>query len=68
MMESFLERTLALLKTHMQEAQEHKFPSEAWASGTGVLMKAIESHLQTVDPSFRIDRLFAICKHHLDNN
>jgi hypothetical protein len=67
MIESFVERVLALLKTHMQEAQEHKLSSEEWADGTGVLTKAIASHLQTVDPSFRIDPLFAICKH-LDNN
>jgi hypothetical protein len=67
MIESFVERALALLKTHMQEAQEHKLSSEDWAGGTGVLTRAIASHLQTVDRSFRIDRLFAIRKH-LDND
>jgi hypothetical protein len=67
MIESFPERTLTLLKMHMHEAQEHKLSSEEWAGGTGVLTKAIASHLQTVDRSFRIDRLFPICKH-LDNN
>jgi hypothetical protein len=67
MIESFLKRTLALLKMHMQEAEEHKLSSEDWAGGTGVLTEAIASHLQTVDRPFRIDRLFAICIH-LDNN
>lgn len=51
MMEGFLERTLDV---DMQEAQKHNFPSEDWAGGPGVLTKAIASHLQTVESSFRI--------------